>query len=74
MQLTDHGGASSQRCLGALVEVIRRRHATIWHLETRVHIDAAWHQHATVGVNGFHPTGHNEVFPNLSVERNMMDD
>lgn len=73
VELTDHGGASCQRCLGALVEVIRRCHAAIWHLETRVYIDAAWHQHATVGIDGFHPTWHDEVFPNLSVQRNMTD-
>lgn len=74
MELTDHGGASRQRCLGALVKVVRRRHTAIWHLETRVHIDAARHQHAPMGVDGFHPAGHNEVLPNLSVVRNMMDD
>lgn len=65
-QLTDHGGASGQRRLGALVEVISGGHAPIGHLETSVHIDATGHQHPTMGIDGFYPTGHNEVFPDLS--------
>lgn len=70
-RLTDHGGASGQCGLGALVEVIGGCHASIRHLETRVHIDAARHQHAAVGVDGFDPAGHDEVFPNLSEEENV---
>lgn len=66
--LTNHGGAAGERSLGALVEVIGRRHTSIRHLEARVHIDATWHQHAAVGIDGFYPTGHDEVFPNLSGE------
>lgn len=65
-RLTDHGGASCQRRPRALVEVVSRRHASVGHLETRVHIDAAGHQHASVGVDGFDAAWHNEVFSNLS--------
>lgn len=72
-QLTDHGGASAQCSLGALVEVVGGRHASVGHLETRVHVDATRHQHATVGVDGFHPAGHDEIFPNLSEEKNVRD-
>ena len=69
--LTDHGGASGQRGLGALVEVVGGRHSSIRHLEARVHVDAARHQHAAVRVDGFHPAGHDEIFPNLSEEKNV---
>lgn len=68
--LTDHGGASSQCGLGTLVKVIGGRHASIRHLETCVYINAARHQHAAVGVDGFDPAGHDEVFPDLSEEEN----
>lgn len=66
IRLTDHGGATSQRRLGSLVEVVGGDHAPVGHLEARVHIDAAGHQHAAVSVDGFHPAGNDEVLPNLS--------
>lgn len=62
---TDHGGSSSQRSAGALVEVICRSHAPVRHLEACVHINATWHHHTPMGIDGFHPTGHYQTFSNL---------
>lgn len=36
-----------------------------------MHVDAPRHQHAAVGIYGFYPARHDEVFPNLSEEENM---
>lgn len=71
--LTDHGGSSGQRRLGALVEVVGGRHASVGHLEARVHVDAARHQHAAVGVDGFDAAGHDEVLPDLPAGNNAVD-
>lgn len=64
---TDHGGSSSQRSAGALVEVICRSHAPVRHLEACVHINATWHHHTPMSIDGFHPTGNYQIFSNLPV-------
>lgn len=68
LERTDHGGASSKRGTGALVEVVSGRHAPVRHLEASVNIDATWDQHTAVSINGLHPTRNNEVLPDLPEE------
>lgn len=71
--LTDHGGPSSQRCSGSLIKVISRCHASVGHLKPCVYIDTTRHQHAAVGVDGFHPTRDDKVLPNLSETQRFVE-
>lgn len=65
--LTDHGGATSQRCFGSLEEVVSRHHPIAWFLEAGVDINAPWYYHPAMSLNGLHTTGHNEILTNLPV-------
>lgn len=63
--LTDHGGSPSQGCFGALKEVISRSHALVRHLEAGVDVDPSRNHHPRMGLNGLHPSWHNQVFSYL---------
>lgn len=65
---TDHSGAPSESSTSALVEIISSCHAPVRHLEAGVHINTTRDQHPAMGINGLHPTGNNEVLPNLPEE------
>lgn len=67
LQLTDHGGPTSQGSLGALAEVIYGCGTTVWHLEVGVDVDATRDHHLPIGLDGFHTSRDNEVVPDLPV-------
>lgn len=63
--LTDHGGASCQRCPGALEEAVGRAHAHGGRLQPRVDIDAPWHHQLPVGIDGPRATRDYQVLSDL---------
>lgn len=66
LPLTDHGGASCQRCLGALEEAVGRAHAHGGRLQPRVHVNAPRQHQQPVGIDGPRAPGHGQVLPDLS--------
>lgn len=64
-QLTDHGGAPSQRSLGPLEEVISRCHPLFRHLEAGVNINPSGNHHPAMGFDSFHPSWHNQILSYL---------
>lgn len=66
LRLTDHGGASGQRCFCALVEVISRGHPHDGHLQPGMDVDPPRHDELAVGINCLDTTGNKQVFSNLS--------
>lgn len=66
LPLTDHGGASCQRCLGALEEAVGRAHAHDGRLQPCVDVDAPRHHQLPVGIDGPRATGNYQVFSDLS--------
>lgn len=70
LHVTDHSSAASQGRPGALIEVIRRHHASVRHLETGVHINAPRHHHSPMGFYDLDSTWNNQVVSNLPEETN----
>lgn len=66
LPLTDHGGASCQRCLGALEEAVGRAHAQDGRPQPRVDVDAPRHHQLPVGIDDPGATGNDQVLSNLS--------
>lgn len=63
--LTDHGGASSQGCLGALQEVVHWPRAQVGLHQAGVDVDPPGYDHAAVGLDHLDIAGHGQVLPNL---------
>lgn len=66
--LTDHGGASSQSCLGALQEVVHWPRAQVGLHQAGVDVYPPRDHHASTGLNHLDIARYEQVFPNLPIK------
>lgn len=63
--LTDHGGAPSESCLGALEEIIYRLRAEVRLHQARVDVHPPWDYHAPVGFDHLDTAWNDQLLPHL---------
>lgn len=70
--LTDHGRSPCKSGLRSLSEVIHGCGSTVRHLEVGVDVNATRDHHLSLGLDGLHAAGHDQVVADLPVEGQTM--
>ena len=68
VSLTDHGGASSNSCFGAMIEIINGNGPHDWKLEMRMGVNATWNDKLAPCINGSSTIWHLDVSADLPVQ------